>query len=135
MDWNKEYNSYRYYCVGFLLPSSKLQFQCEFIRDLNEKINILIHRYFTSEFLIMGDFNCGIGKRKVHKPRLFDVRKQCNSEDCNSAENQSSKGKPCKTEQNKYRDNCEINNFEILNGKFLSYTRREFTFINNSELG
>jgi len=83
----------------------------------------------------MGDFICSTGKRQVHKHRLFDVRKICNSEGCNSAENRSSKGKRCKAEENKYTDICEINNLETLNGKFGSYTRMEFTFINNSELG
>jgi hypothetical protein len=88
-----------------------------------------------SDVLIMDDFNYSIRERQVHKHRLFDVRKNCNSESSNSAQNRSSKGKCCKAEENKYTDICEINNLENLNGKFGSYRRREFIFINNSGLG
>ena len=119
MDWNKEYNSYRYYCIGFLLLSSKLQsFNVNFIRDFNEKINGLTDSSFISNVLIMDDFNQSIRDRQVHKHRLFGVRKTCNSESCNSAENRSSEGKCCKAEQNKYTDICEINNLKILSWNF-----------------
>ena len=59
-----------------------------------------------------------IRERQVHKPRLFDVRKNCNFGSCNSAENRSSKGKSCKAEENKFTDVCEIKNLEILNWNF-----------------
>jgi len=37
-----EENSYRYYCIGFILPSIKLwNFNLNFISDLNEEINSL----------------------------------------------------------------------------------------------
>ena len=119
MDCNKEFNCYRYYCIGLLLPSSKLQsFNVNFIRDLNEKINGLTDSSFISDVLIMDDFNYSTRERQVHKHRLFDVRKNCNTEGCNCAENRSSKGKRCKAEENKYTGICVINNLEILNCNF-----------------
>ena len=136
VDFNKEYNGYRYFCIGFLLPSSKLQsFNVNFIRDFNEKINGLTDSSFISDVLIMDDFNYSIRERQVHKHRLFGVWKNCNTEGCNSAENRSSEGKRCKAEENKYTHICDINNLENLNGTFGSYKRREFTCLNNSELG
>ena len=62
----------------------------------------------------MDEFNYSIRERQVHKHRLFDVRKNCNSESCNSAENRNSEGKRC----NKYTGICEIKNLEILNWNF-----------------
>ena len=106
-----------------------------FIRDFNEKINGLTKSSFISDVLIMDDFNYSKRERQVHKHRLFDVRKNCNFGSCNSEENRRSKGKLCKEEENKYTDICEINNLEILNWNFFSAGRREFTLINNSELG
>jgi len=105
------------------------------IRDFSEKINGLTDSSFISDVLIMDDFNYSVSERQLHKPRLFDVRKNWNSESSNSAQNRSSEGKCCKAEENKYTDICEINNLENLNGKFGSYKRRELTFINNSGLG
>jgi len=67
------------------------------------------------------------------KPIRF--RKKWNFESCNSAENRSSKGKVSKVEENNFRGVCEINNLEILNWKYGFSTGREFSFINNSELG
>jgi hypothetical protein len=78
----------------------------------------------------MDDFNYSIRKRQVHKLRLFDVRKKCNS-----AEDRYSTAKRSKAEENKYTDICEIINLGILNWDFGSAGRREFIFINNSELG
>jgi len=83
----------------------------------------------------MDDFNYSIRERQVQKHHLFDVRKTCNFESCNSAESNISEGKRCKAEDNKYTRICEINNLEILNWKFGSAGKREFTFINNSDLG
>ena len=83
----------------------------------------------------MDDFNYSIRERQVQKHHLFDVRKTCNFESCNSAENRSSEGKCCKEEENKYTHICEINNLENLNWKFGSAGRREFTSINNTDLG
>ena len=119
MDWNKEYNVYSFYRFGFLLPFSKLQsFYVNFVRYFNEKIYGLTESSFISDVLIMDEFNYSIRKRQVHKQRLFDVRKNYNSEGCNSAENRSSEGKRCKAEQNKYTGICEINNLKILNWNF-----------------
>ena len=119
MDCNKGYNCYRYYCTGFLLPSSKFQrFNVKFIRDFNEKTNGLTDSSFISDVLIMDYFNCVIRERQVHKHRLFDVPKKCNFQGSDSAENRSSEGKRCKAEQNKYTDISEINNLEILNWIF-----------------
>jgi hypothetical protein len=106
-----------------------------FIRDFKEKINGLTESSFISDVLIMDDFNYSIRERQVNKPRLFDVRKTCNSESCNSAENRSSEGERCKAEENKYKDICEINNLEILNCNFVFAGGQEFTFINISEVG
>jgi hypothetical protein len=36
---------------------------------MKEEINSLIDRYFTAEFLIMGDFNCSIQERQTDKYR------------------------------------------------------------------
>ena len=99
------------------------------------EINSLTERYFISDVFVMHDFNCIIRERHVHKLPLFDVRKNWNFESCNSAENRSSNGKRYKVEENKHRDVCEINNLLIVIWKFGSATRREFTFIYNSELG
>ena len=60
-----------------------------FIRDFKEKINGLTDSSFIPDLLIMDDFNYSIRERQIHKPRLSDVRKNCNSEGCNSAENRS----------------------------------------------
>ena len=90
-----------------------------FIRDFNEKINGLTDSSFISDVLIMDDFNYSICERQVHKPRLFDVRKNYNSEGCNSAEGRSSEDKRCKAEENRYTDICDSNNLEILNWNFV----------------
>jgi hypothetical protein len=100
-----------------------------FITDLKEEINSSIEKYFTSVFLIVGDFNFRIGKRQLQKPHKLVVRKHWNSESCNSAENTCNEGKRCNVEANKYKDIFETNNLEILNGKFRCDARGEFTFI------
>jgi hypothetical protein len=89
------------YCLAV-----NFSFNVNFIRDLNEKVNGLTDSSFTSDILIMDEFNNSIRERQVHKPRLFDVRKNCNTEGCNSAENRSSEGERCKAEENKYTDIC-----------------------------
>ena len=43
--------------------------------------------------------------------------------------------KSCKEDENKYKDIYEISNLEIQNCNFGSAGRRDFTFINISELG
>jgi hypothetical protein len=76
--------------------------QLDFNKQTFMEINSLIGSYLTTEFLIMGVFNCSIRERQVHKQHLFDVGKQWNFEGCNSAENTISKSKHCNAEENKY---------------------------------
>lgn len=47
---------------------------------------MLRDKYSKAEFLIMTDFNCRIGERRVELPHLFDVWENVNAESCNSGE-------------------------------------------------
>ena len=61
MNWNEEYHGYRYYCISYILPISKLQsLNVNFVKDLNEELKRSIDRYIISVVLVMYDFNSSI---------------------------------------------------------------------------
>jgi hypothetical protein len=63
-----------------------------FVRDLNEEINLLGHNFSNAEFLIMGDINCRT-ERQVKLLHFFNVSENCKAESCNFANTRSSKNK------------------------------------------
>jgi hypothetical protein len=66
--------------VGLLCcpPVSSKWFSVNYIRELNEGINVLRDKYFNDEFLMLGIFNCTVIDRQVesrqNKFRAFKIR-------------------------------------------------------------
>jgi hypothetical protein len=119
-------------CVGILYrpPLNSKWYNVNFIRDLNEEINILRDRYSNDLLLIVDDFNYRIGERQMELPHQFDVWENGKAGGYNFAEKRSSEDKSCNAEEKHFIDFCETKNFKILNGRFRSETRGEFTFVN-----
>ena len=59
-------------------------FNVNFIRGLNEEINMLRDKYSNAGFLITGDFNCRTGEEQVKLPDHFDVWENWNAQSYNS---------------------------------------------------
>ena len=57
MNWNIEYNGYRYYCIVFLLVVGKLQLQCEFYKRSERGENQFNRQLYYSDVFVMDDFN------------------------------------------------------------------------------
>jgi hypothetical protein len=118
--------------VSFLycpLVNSKW-FKANFLRDLQEEINMLRDKYVNTEILIMEKFNCRMGEEQIKLPHLFDFREDWMVDKDTFSEKRYSKDKSCNGEEKKLTEFCEFNNSEILNGKFGLDVRAEFTFIN-----
>ena len=64
-------------CLGFLYcsPTNSKWFNVNFIRDLNEEMNMLRDTYSNTETLIMGDVNCRIGEEQVELSHHINVSK------------------------------------------------------------
>ena len=89
--------------VGFLYcpPVNSKWFNVNFIRALNEEINMLRDKYCNAEFLIMGNFNFKKGG-KVELPHPFDVWENCNAKSYNSGDKRRSKDKSSKAIRRQY---------------------------------
>jgi hypothetical protein len=92
--------------------------------------NNLRDSYPNSEFLIMGDWNSRTGTKQVDLPHIFDTVDIWDNSSHNWYRSRKSKDTVCNAEGRKLIDFCEKNGFEILNGKYISDTGGEFTFIN-----
>jgi len=89
---------------------------------------MLREKYSNAEFLIVDDFSCSIGERKVELPHLYDVWENLMLKAVIFGDKRCSKDKNCTAEGKKLVSFCATNNLKILNGKSGLDKRLEFTF-------